>query len=476
MKKVSVAIIGAGSAGLSALRQVKQQTDSFVIIDRTPLGTKCARTGCMPSKALIFAAADYHRRTVLMQEGIRGTEALSPDIPAVLRYVRAMRDDFTEKMVEATRQRAADKLIIGKARIIAPDCIQVDHMQIRADRIILATGSVPIIPEAWNAFGDRILTSETLFEQTDLPPRIGVIGLGPIGLEIGLALSRLGLDIVAYDRSSAIGGLTDPAVNAAAAEIIGGELTLNRDASVEVQASDDQLTISYPDGTQTVDAVLAAMGVAPDLKGLGLENLGLKLDDRGLPPFDRQTMQIADLPLFIAGDINGVRPILHEALDEGMVAGQNSISETVDTYCRRTPLSIVFTDPQIAVAGQHYERLKEDGQDFVIGKADFQQQSRAVLEQRDHGLLHVYADSRSGRVLGAELVCPGAEHLAHQLAVAVQHQLTVFDMLRIPFYHPTIEEALRTAFQDAAGKITGKTQPPDMTLSLCQSCPEPPLR
>jgi dihydrolipoamide dehydrogenase len=476
MKKVSVAIIGAGSAGLSALRQVNQQTGSFVIIDQTPLGTKCARTGCMPSKALIIAAGDYHRRSVLMQEGIRGGHELSPDIPAVLRFVRAMRDGFTEKMVEATRQRAGDKLIIGKARIIAPDCIQVNQMQIRADRIILATGSVPVVPDAWRAFGDRILTSETLFEQTDLPRRIGVIGLGPIGLEIGQALSRLGLDIAAFGRSSAIGGLTDPAVNETAAQIIGGELPLYRDAPVEVQASGDQLNISYPDGTQTVDAVLAAMGVAPHLNGLGLENLGLTLDERGLPPFDRQTMQIADLPLFIAGDVNGVRPILHEALDEGMVAGQNSVSSTVRSYCRRTPLHVVFTDPQIAVAGQNYERLKEDGQEFVIGKADFRQQSRAALEQRGHGLLHVYADSRSGCILSAELVCPGAEHLAHQLAVAVQHQLTVFDMLRTPFYHPTIEEALRTAFQDAAGKITGQTQPPDITLSLCQSCPEPPLR
>jgi dihydrolipoamide dehydrogenase len=474
MKKVKVAIIGAGSAGLSALRQVKEQTDSYLIIDQTPLGTKCARTGCMPSKALIIAAGDYHRRGVLKQEGILGSEALSPDIPAVLRHVRSLRDRFAGQMESATRKLAGDHFLAGRARLTAPDCIQVDQTHICAERIIIATGSSPMVPAAWQAFGDRILTSDTLFEQPDLPRRIGVIGLGPIGLEIGQALSRLGLKVVGFDRSTAIGGLTDPAVNQQAIQLLSDGFPLFLDASAEI-VEDEVLYIKHPDKTVTVDAVIAAMGVIPNLKELGLEKLNVELDERGVPPFDPHTLQIADLPVFLAGDVNGARAILHEALDEGVIAGLNSAASDIQTYCRRTPLLLVFTDPQIAAVGQNHDQLKEGDRQFVIGKADFKEQSRAMLELRNHGLLHLYADRQSARILGAEMICPGAGHLAHQLAIAVQHELTVFDMLKGPFYHPTAEEALRTALQDAAGQLPQK-QDEKLTLSLCKSCPEPPLR
>lgn len=474
MKKVKVAIIGAGSAGLSALRQVKEQTDSYLIIDQTPLGTKCARTGCMPSKALIIAAADYHRRKVLMQEGILGSEALSPDIPAVLRHVRTLRDSFAGQMESATRKLAKDHFLAGKARFTAPNCIQVDQSHIRAERIIIATGSSPVVPAAWQAFGDRVLTSDTLFEQPDLPRRIGVIGLGPIGLEIGQALSRLGLEVVGFDRNTAIGGLTDPAVNGQAIQLLTEDFPLFLDAPATI-AENGALHIKHPEKTVTVDTVIAAMGVIPNLKDLGLDKMNVELDERGLPRFNPQTLQIADLPVFLAGDANRTRAILHEALDEGVIAGLNSAASDIQTYCRRTPLLLVFTDPQIASVGQNYRQLEQDNRPFVIGAADFKEQSRAMLELRNHGLLHLYADPDSARILGAELICHGAEHLAHQLALAVQHELTVDDMLKMPFYHPTAEEALRTALQDAAGQLP-QQQKEKLTLSLCKSCPEPPLR
>jgi dihydrolipoamide dehydrogenase len=133
---------------------------------------------------------------------------------------------------------------------------------------------------------------------------------------------------------------------------------------------------------------------------------------------------------------------------------------------------VVFSDPEMAMVGSHYEQLKNTHRSFVVGKADFQQQSRAMLEQRNTGLLHLYADRNSAHILGAELVCPDAEHLAHHLAMAIQYQLTVFDVLLLPYYHPTVEEALRTALQDAANQLREKGP---RGLSLCGSCPEPPL-
>jgi dihydrolipoamide dehydrogenase len=473
-KKVDVAIIGAGSAGLSALRQVKEVTDNYVIINRNSLGTKCARIGCMPSKVLISVAKDYHRRKVFADEGISGAEKLHADIPSILNHIRSLRDHFTNGMIKATKQLAGEHLITGCAKIIAPDLIEVGNIKIKTDKIIIASGSRPKIPNEWKKFGERILTSDNIFEQKDLPRRIAVVGLGPIGLELGQALSRLGLEIVGFDLKKSIAATTDPKISTEVVQIFKQEFPIYLGAALSLEYKNGIFLVKHPDIELPVDAILVAIGVEPDIQGLGLENLGLELNKRGIPPFDENTTRIAELPVFIAGDANGYRPILHEALDEGFIAARNSCSQDINCFCRRTPIYLVFTDPQIATVGISYEQSKNNKVSFIVGKTDFSQQSRAVLELHNQGLLHIYVDKDSAEILGAEFVCPDAEHLAHQLAIAIQHHLTIFDMLQIPFYHPTIEEALRTALRDAAKQLPDKIGLQE--LSLCDICPEAPLR
>lgn len=472
-EKVDVTIIGAGSAGLSALRQVQKYTDNYIMVDHGPLGTKCARIGCMPSKVLISVAKDYHRRSVFDSEGIRGADQLKADIPAVMRHVRSLRDRFASAMVTATKHRAGDRLITGKAEIIAPNHLRVGDKEIETDSIIIAAGARPKVPDDWRVFGDRILTSDNIFEQQDLPRRIAVVGLGPIGLELGQSLSRLGLEITGFDMIESVGTITDPEINSEYLRILRKEFPIHLGAAVELREKNQSLLVKGPDVETIVDAAIVAAGVQPDLRGLGLENLGITLDKRGMPSFNADTMQIADLPVFIAGDTNGCRPILHEALDEGYIAGRNSSSNKAECYCRRTPLTIVFSDPEIALVGWTREQLENDKKTFVVGRADFAQQSRAKLEMRNQGLLHIYVDSKTAEILGAELICPGGEHLAHQLALAGQQKLSIFDVLQMPFYHPTIEEGLRTALQDAAKQLSDRHKSP--ALSLCGNCPETPL-
>ena len=183
-----------------------------------------------------------------------------------------------------------------------------------------------------------------------------------------------------------------------------------------------------------------------------------------MPPVDRHTSQIGDLPVYLAGDANGFRPILHEALDEGLMAGRNGVrKENLERRCRRTPLLMVFSDPQCVVVGQGFAELQE--RNIVVGEAPFEDESRAVVEGRNAGLLRIYADAESGQLLGAEMTVPDGEHLGHLLALAMQTKLTVFDVLRMPFYHPTTEEGLRTALRSAAAKI--KTHDSSDELVLC---------
>ena len=472
-KKVDVVIIGAGSAGLSALRQIKKNTDNYLIIDHGPLGTKCARIGCMPSKALINVAKDFHRREVFAKEGILGADNLSVDIPLILEHVRQLRDYFSNEMVKTTRKLAGNNLVIGHAEILTENKVRAGEMEIKTDKIIIATGSRPVMPGPWKQFASRIFTSDDIFEAKDLPNKMAVIGLGAIGLELGQALSRLGIEITGFTTKPSVADIAAAEISRQALKIFKKEFPIYTDAFASLEQKDDKLLIKHPETELTVDAALVAVGVEPNIEGLGLENLGLKLDKRPLPFFNYRTSKINDMPIFIAGDVNGARPILHEALDEGFIAGRNSGADTADCYCRRTPFTLVFSDPQIAAVGLNSRELVEKEIDFVTGKADFTEQSRSIVESKNKGLMYIYAEKVSAKIIGAELLCPEAEHLSHELAIAIGNDLTVFDMLNMPFYHPTVEEALRTALKDAAQNFPDKSQLEGLTL--CESTTEAPL-
>jgi dihydrolipoamide dehydrogenase len=452
-ERYDVAIIGSGTAGLSALNEVRKRTENFVLINDGPYGTTCARVGCMPSKTFIEAANAYHRRRIFDEFGIRGAEALTIDIPAVLARVRRLRDDFVAGTLKVT-ERLGDRNIAGRARFTAPDTLSVGTRTIRADRIIVATGSRPIVPEAWRSLIDRVLTSDNLFEQEDLPQSMAVIGLGPVGTEIAQVLARIGIRVTAFDLDTRIAGLSDQAVNEKAIGRLSAEFAIHLGAPAQVTAEGEKVQVKAGDASVTVDKVFAALGRRPNVDDLGLEALGIELDRRGIPLFDPCSMQITGLPVFIAGDANNLAPFMHEAADEGYIAGLNAGATASGRYARRTPLAIVFCDPNIAMVGRRFTELKEG--EAIIGKADFARQGRAVTSGRNHGTLCVYADGRSGLLLGAEMCVPDGEHMAHLLALAIQSRLSVQDLLGMPYYHPVTEEGLRTALRDLAKQLPGK--------------------
>jgi len=182
------------------------------------------------------------------------------------------------------------------------------------------------------------------------------------------------------------------------------------------------------------------------------------VDKRGVPLFDPNTMQVGDLPLFLAGDVTGERPLLHEAGDEGRIAGQNAVSDTVSAYRRKTPLNITFCDPNIVQVGQPYAALDLDRS--AIGEVQMAPVGRAIIMAKNKGVIRVYADKASGTMLGAEMVCIKAENLGHLLAWSIQQGLTVGELLQMPFYHPVIEEALQAALYDLYAKVDAKNPGP----------------
>lgn len=459
-RTVDVAIIGSGTAGLNAMAQARRAGKSFVLINGGEPGTTCARVGCMPSKAMIQVAEDYHRRTHFGKFGIDGHQALTLDVPEALEHVQDLRDIFVDRVLgSSTDDLPEDCFVQDYARFLEPTLIEVAGERIRAGAVVIATGSRPVVPEAWKAFGERVITTDELFELTDLPASMAVIGLGTIGLELGQSLSRLGVTITGFDQLEQIAGAQDPEVNQAAIAIIGKEFPIHLGQAAEIVEEDGRLRVSAGAHSVVVDRVLCSIGRRPNIEQLGLEQLGVPLDARGLPSFDPNSMRIGDLPVFLAGDVNGERPVLHEAGDEGKIAGYNAAHGTAQGFRRKTPLFINFCDPNICAVGQRWNTL--DPETTAVGQIKLAPVGRALIMGKNKGIIRVYADKRSGKLLGGELICPRGENLAHLLCWCIQQGLTVGDVLRMPFYHPVIEEALQAALNDLYSKIeTQKTDGP----------------
>ncbi len=450
-RRVDVAVIGAGTAANFALAELRRQEADFVLINSGPVGTTCARVGCMPSKVAIRIGEDFHTRHALAREGITGGDGLTLDPDRAMARVREMRDGFVRKVLSRSIERLADhEFLDGHAAFQGPNTLSVGDETVEAERIIIATGSTPVVPGPWRALGGRVHTTDDLFEAARVPRSLAVVGLGAIGLELGQALARWGVAVTGVDQLETVAGLADPAARDAALAALREDLPVHLGSAAELSEAGDGLRVRAGDATADVEAVLAAMGRRPATDGLHLERLGVTLDARGLPPFDPETLQVGDLPVFIAGDVTGRRQVLHEAADEGRMAGHNALQARPQRFRRKTPLNLVFTDPEIAVVGTPWEQLPADA---AVGTFHMAGAGRAVVMGRTHGVLRVYGDGRDGRLLGATLVGAGAEHLGHHMAWAIEQGLTVFDVVRMPFYHPVVEEALQNALMDLAGRV-----------------------
>ena len=459
-REVDVAILGAGSAGLFALSQVKRETDNFVLINGGELGTTCARVGCMPSKVLIQVAEDFHRKSIFEREGIDGAEELSVDVPASMEHVQDLRDVFVDKVLGVTDEMDDSHLIDGYARFIANDMIEVNGEQIKAKSVIIATGSTPVIPELWREFADDIITTDEFFELEDLPASVAVIGLGSIGLEIGQALHRLGVNVTGVDQLTTIAKLDDDKINDTAIAVVGREFPLWLGQPAILEKVEAGIQVTAGDNQVVVEKVLASLGRKPNLEHLNLAATDIALDENGLPVFDPQTMQLGALPVFIAGDVNADRPILHEAGHEGRVAGYNAVHNPVVKFKRKVPFAITFCEPNIATAGAQLSEINQNK--CVIGEIQFAPVGRALIIGKNRGLLRLYVQKSDGLLLGASMCCVKAEHLAHLIAWSIQNHMTVYDMLKMPFYHPVIEEALQAALYNVLSQLDVKEDPVEL--------------
>ncbi|WP_010216231.1 dihydrolipoyl dehydrogenase [Sphingomonas sp. PAMC 26621] len=432
-----VAVIGAGTAGLAAERVARSEGARTLLIDDCFAGTTCATVGCMPSKLLVTAgmAAKSVRHA-----SVFGIHAI-PEIDGarVMERVRRERDHF----VAATRKSFDDLpegvAVQGRARFTGMSTLVLgDGRTVSARAVVIATGSKPIVPEPFRALGDLIDTNETIFDRETLPESLGVVGGGALGLELAQAFASLGVAVAVFESGDRIGGVKDTVVHHELLRILRTSMTVHLGVEVTPSAGQSGVVLSWDGGNARFDRLLVSTGRAPTLDGLGLDQTGIALDDHGVPHFDKTTLQCGESPIFVAGDADADRPVLHEASNEGTIAGRNAVRfPHVKPVKRDLPFTITFTDPPVAMLGAPAD------DDSVIGCAPYDDQGRARVMARAEGMVRIYASKPDGLLTGAAMIGPGMDHIAHLLALAILRGETATSLLELPFYHPTLEEGLK---------------------------------
>lgn len=475
--QADVVILGGGTAGMGAFRAARRHTDSVYLIEDHHFGTTCARVGCMPSKLLIAAAEARHHALHTAPFGVHVDGEVRVDGREVMNRVKSERDRFVGFVLESVEEFPAEHRILGKARFVDAHTVEVDaHTRISFKRAVIATGSRPVIIPAWQSLGDKLIINDDVFSWDTLPESVAVFGPGVIGLELGQALHRLGVRVSLFGIGGGLGGISDPVVLEKAVEIFGAELDMHLDAKTEVSLRDGRVHVAYSENGQSGEAdfdyLLAAVGRVPNTDQIGLENLEIERDGRGVPVANRHTMQTSLPHIFIAGDASNQLPLLHEASDQGVIAGNNAGAyPEIKRGLRRSMIGVIFSSPQIMSVGARFRDLENQYAHkpncVISGEVSFSNQGRSRVMLVNQGHLRVYAEQGSGRFLGAEMIGPAAEHIAHLLAWAHQAEMTIPQMLDMPFYHPVIEEGVRTALRD----VNAKLKISESVYCECCECP-----
>lgn len=431
-------VIGGGTAGLKAYRTIINEGKTAIIIEKNDFTTTCADVGCMPSKLLIAASNNAYEQKKSKDFGIFNKGKIIND-QLIMDRVRSERDRFVGFVKEGVKNIIDEDKIIGKAFIKDKNTVIVNNIEIKCETIVIATGSKTFIPDEYSHLGEKIITNNDLFYSYDLPESVAIIGSGVIALEIGQALHNLGKKVKIFSKGGNIGFLKDEEIKNYAINMFNDEFYLDVNSNIlKTEIINNKVKIEYinKDNNKTeidfFDNILIAAGRIPNLN---IYHENLKFEKiKNIPKVNRKTLKTSIDNIFIAGDANNQIPLLHEASDDGYIAGINAaIYPDVKNFERKTKISIMFTTPDIMSVGLNIKDIEFEYKDnYEVGVVSFENQ---------------------GIVLGAEMIGPSAEHIAHLLAWSIQSKNTVDDLLEMPFYHPVIEEGVRICLQNLKSKL-----------------------
>jgi pyruvate/2-oxoglutarate dehydrogenase complex dihydrolipoamide dehydrogenase (E3) component len=461
-----VAIIGGGSAGFAAARTASALGARAVVIEGgVEIGGLCILRGCMPSKSLLESAHRWHEIQRAREFGLVA-KAVEVDMECIQARKQHLIGGFAAYRRKQLR-KGDFALVRGMASFLDAQTLLVTQARkqqlVTASTFIIATGSVIThvpVPGLWET---GCWTSDNALDTDEIPKRLAVLGGGVIAVELGQFFARVGSKTTILQRSKRIVRNYDPDVSAELERAFKAE---NLDVRtgvklLEVSQKGKGKKIVYQRGRKheelVVDEILYAMGRAPALEGLHLENAGVELVEGKLQVNDLLASTASHI--FAAGDAVGPHEVVHIAIQQGETAARNAVNhlrgdhEVPEKIDYRLKALVTFTDPEIASVGLTETEAKAQGIDYLSASYPFNDHGKAMIGGHEFGFVKLLAEKSRGEIIGAEIIGPHASDLIHELIAVMRYRGTVQELAVMPHYHPTLAEIVTYPAEELCEKL-----------------------
>ena len=452
-------VLGGGSAGYAAARTFHEHGGSVAVVDcAEELGGLCILRGCMPSKTLIYSAEILHLAQKGNVFGFKGSKPVADLTAMNLRKKKVIAEfaDYRKEQLEDGRF----SLFRSRGRFIGENCVELDDGSIiAANKIVISSGSEINQPDIPGLADVNYKSSDDVLDLKELPDECIVLGGGVVACELAQFLSRVGSKVTILQRGNRIlkGFSTDASsVIAKAMRGEGINLEFGVDLKNFTKLADGNIGVSYGQDSVTKNIetkfLFNALGRIPSTDSLNAEAAGVEL----LPSGHVRTneYQCSTNPLiYAAGDCAGPHEIVHIAIKQGETAALHALGKKTKPMHYNSLLSVVFTDPQVAMVGQMPEEISKHGVKIASASYPFDDHGKSILMEAKYGYVCVHADAGNGRIYGAECVGKDAGELIHSMSVAISLKASVHNLLEADWYHPTLSEIWTYPLEDLAEQI-----------------------
>ena len=456
-----VVVIGGGPGGYVCSIRLGQLKQKVICVEKEEVGGVCLNWGCVPSKALIAASHTYEK----VKDHGATMGILSKGLEVDSNKMQDWKDGIVKKLTGGVRglfRGNGVELVIGNARVTGPLTVEVKTKEggvetLEATKaIVIATGSSTIEIPSFKFDGKQIIGAKDAVSLRQVPKRLLVIGGGVIGLELGMVYQKLGSELIVVEATDSLLPGTDPECTAVVEKNLvkhGAKIIKNAKAVGYEKSADGSVAVKVDMGggkhdTVVTDVVLVAVGMRPNGAGLGLEEVGVKVE-RGFVPADNVGRTNVST-IFAIGDVSGMPMLAHKASKEGEVVAEVIAGHKAAKDWVAIPAAI-FTDPEIAVAGLSEAQAKEKGIEVRIGKFPFAALGRAMAVHETEGFFKIVADKKTNEVLGIHIVGPEASDLISEGALALEMHAFLEDLGLTIHPHPTLGEGMMEAAMNGLG-------------------------
>jgi dihydrolipoamide dehydrogenase len=456
-----VVVIGGGPGGYVCSIRLGQLKQKVICVEKEEVGGVCLNWGCVPSKALIAASHTYEK----VKDHGAGMGIVAKGLEVDSNKMQDWKGGIVKKLTSGVRglfKGNGVELVMGNARITSPRTVEVKNAEGGTDTIeatkaiVVATGSSTIEIPTFKFDGKQIIGAREAVSLREVPKRLLVIGGGVIGLELGMVYQKLGSQLTVVEATATLLPGVDPECVAVVEKKLvklGAKVIKNAKAMGYEKAADGSLAVKVDMGggkhdTIVTDVVLVAVGMRPNGAGVGLEEIGVKVE-RGFVPTDHLGRTNVE-GVYAIGDVSGMPMLAHKASKEGEVVAEVIAGHKAAKDWVAIPAAI-FTDPEIAVAGLSEAQAKEKGIEVRIGKFPFAALGRAMAVNETDGFFKVVADKKTNELLGVHIVGPEASDLISEGALALEMHAFLEDLGLTIHPHPTLGEGMMEAAMNGLG-------------------------